>query len=107
MKLLLRRTLQLLVHASTLNETVMENKEQHHQQSPSGEAAEKELRIFLIGFMGCGKSYWGRQLAQKLELPFFDLDHAIEEGEERPITAIFEEEGEEHFRQLEKETLHL
>ena len=65
------------------------------------------MRIFLIGFMGCGKSYWGQQLAQKLELPFFDLDHTIEEGEARSITSIFEREGEEHFRQLEKEALHL
>ena len=32
------------------------------------DAAEKELRIFLVGFMGTGKSYWGRRLAQKLEI---------------------------------------
>ncbi len=57
--------------------------------------------------MGCGKTYWGRQLAQKLELPFFDLDHQIEEKEERTINQIFEAEGEEHFRLLEKEVLHL
>ena len=90
----------------------MENLEPTGHPAPTGagsynEAAEKELRIFLIGFMGCGKSYWGRQLAQKLELPFFDLDQVIEEGEERPIADIFEAEGEEHFRQLEKEALHL
>lgn len=88
----------------------MENLEHPNHQAPAGghgDAAEKELRIFLIGFMGCGKTYWGRQLAQKLELPFFDLDYQIEEKEERPISAIFETEGEEHFRQLEKEALHL
>lgn len=88
----------------------MDNLEQQ-SQSLSGrghaDTDEKDLRIFLIGFMGCGKTYWGRQLAQKLELPFFDLDHQIEEGEQRSITAIFEGEGEEHFRQLEKEALHL
>ena len=71
------------------------------------DTGEKELRIFLIGFMGCGKTYWGQKLAQKLELPFFDLDHQIEEGEERTINEIFEKEGEEHFRRLEKEALHL
>ena len=71
------------------------------------DTGEKELRIFLIGFMGCGKTYWGQKLAQKLELPFFDLDHQIEEGEEKTITKIFEGEGEEHFRRLEKEALHL
>ncbi len=41
--------------------------------------------VFLIGFMGCGKTYWGRQLAQKLQLPFFDLDEKIVEKEERSI----------------------
>lgn len=76
-------------------------------ESGGGDAAEKELRIFLIGFMGTGKSYWGRQLAQKLEVPFFDLDHQIEEGEGKSIKEIFETEGEEHFRRLEKEVLHL
>ena len=76
-------------------------------QKGGGDAAEKELRIFLIGFMGCGKTYWGRQLAQKLELPFFDLDHQIEEKEERSINEIFAAEGEEYFGRLEKEVLHL
>ncbi len=77
-----------------------------HNQS-GADTGEKELRIFLIGFMGCGKTYWGRKLAQKLEIPFFDLDHQIEEGEERTINEIFEGKGEEHFRRLEKEALHL
>ena len=76
-----------------------------HQDGAS--TGEKSLRIFLIGFMGCGKTYWGQKLSQKLELPFFDLDHQIAEGEEKSITDIFEEEGEEHFRRLEKEALHL
>lgn len=57
--------------------------------------------------MGCGKTYWGRQLGKQLQLPFFDLDTVIEEKEEKTITAIFEQEGEERFRLLEKEVLHL
>lgn len=65
------------------------------------------MRIFLIGFMGCGKTHWGKQLSQKLNLPFFDLDDVIEEQEGKSITAIFEEMGEEHFRLLEKDRLYL
>ncbi|RYZ46925.1 MAG: shikimate kinase, partial [Chitinophagaceae bacterium] len=37
------------------------------------------MKIFLIGFMGCGKTHWGRELSQKLQIPFFDLDSLIEE----------------------------
>jgi shikimate kinase len=65
------------------------------------------MRIFLIGFMGCGKTYWGRQLSQKLAVPFFDLDEKIFEQTGKSIPALFNEEGEEAFRRLEKESLHL
>lgn len=65
------------------------------------------MRIFLIGFMGCGKTHWGGQLSQKLQLPFFDLDHVIEEQEGRSITEIFADMGEEYFRMLEKDVLYL
>jgi shikimate kinase len=65
------------------------------------------MKIYLIGFMGCGKTHWGRLLSEKLQLPFFDLDDAIVEQEEKPVTAIFEEEGEEYFRLLEKDVLHM
>jgi shikimate kinase len=39
------------------------------------------MKIFLIGFMGSGKTHWGRQLSAKLQLPFFDLDTVIVEKE--------------------------
>src|ERR687886_1601662 len=65
------------------------------------------MKIFLLGFMGCGKTYWGRQLSEKLTLPFFDLDEKIVEKEEKSINQIFAEEGEEYFRLLEKDVLHL
>lgn len=65
------------------------------------------MKIFLIGFMGCGKTHWGRQLGQKLQIPFFDLDEKIVEQEGKPVADIFEQEGEEHFRMLEKEMLYL
>ena len=65
------------------------------------------MKIFLIGFMGCGKTHWGRQLGQKLQIPFFDLDEKIVEQEGRSVSDIFEEEGEEYFRMLEKEILYM
>lgn len=65
------------------------------------------MKIFLIGFMGCGKTHWGRRLSEKLKLPFFDLDEKIEEHEGRTVTQIFEAEEEEYFRLLEKDVLHL
>jgi shikimate kinase len=65
------------------------------------------MKIFLIGFMGCGKTHWGQALSKKLGLPFFDLDHQIEEKEEKSINTIFTEQGEEYFRMLEKEVLYL
>ena len=65
------------------------------------------MKIFLIGFMGCGKTYWGRQLSQKLQMPFFDLDEMIVEREGKQITEIFAELGEEYFRMLEKDVLYM
>jgi shikimate kinase len=65
------------------------------------------MKVFLLGFMGSGKTYWGRQLSQKLGIPFFDLDEQIVNAENKSINEIFEEKGEEHFRLLEKETLHI
>ena len=65
------------------------------------------MKIFLIGFMGCGKTHWGKILSQKLNVPFFDLDEKIVEHQGRSIGEIFELEGEEHFRLLEKDVLHL
>ena len=65
------------------------------------------MKIFLIGFMGCGKTHWGIELSHKLEIPFFDLDSVIEEKEEKDITSIFADMGEEYFRMLEKDVLYM
>ncbi|NOT52749.1 MAG: shikimate kinase [Chitinophagaceae bacterium] len=65
------------------------------------------MRIFLIGFMGSGKTHWGRLLSQKLSLPFFDLDEQVTTHAGKPIVEIFDTEGEEHFRLMEKEVLHI
>jgi len=58
--------------------------------------------IYLIGFMGTGKSTIGRQLADALKLRFLDSDECIEQSEGMSIPQIFERQGEAHFRALEK-----
>ncbi len=60
------------------------------------------LKIFLIGFMGSGKSYWGRIWAHKMKIRFFDLDTRIEKAFRMKITDIFERKGEDKFRELER-----
>lgn len=63
-------------------------------------------RIFLIGFMGSGKSFTGKQLSRLLEIPFIDLDDYIEEQAGKSIKQIFETEGEHAFRDRERRALH-
>jgi shikimate kinase len=63
------------------------------------------MKIFLIGFMGSGKTHWGKLLSAKLHLPFRDLDSVIVEREEKTVSEIFSEQGEEYFRYLEKDVL--
>ena len=63
------------------------------------------MRIFLIGFMGSGKTHWGKQLSERLKLPFFDLDTVITDYEKRSVPEIFAESGEEYFRVKEQEML--
>jgi shikimate kinase len=65
------------------------------------------MKIFLIGFMGSGKSHWGRLLSEKLGIRFFDLDEQVTEHAGRSIPEIFDREGEEQFRLMEKDVLHI
>jgi shikimate kinase len=60
------------------------------------------MKIYLIGFMGSGKTYWGGHLSQKLNIPFFDMDEQIVNSEGKTINEIFEKYGEEYFRLKEK-----
>lgn len=69
------------------------------------ELASPPKNIVLIGFMGCGKSTVGRELHQRLGYPLVDMDQVIEKRVRKPITAIFEEDGEEAFRDLETQLL--
>lgn len=60
------------------------------------------MLIFLVGFMGSGKSYTGRNLAPLLGVEHIDLDHYLEQKEDMSVKQIFEKKGEEHFRKLEQ-----
>lgn len=62
-------------------------------------------RIYLVGFMGSGKSSVGRLLARKLGWKFVDLDREIEHHEKQTIAEIFQASGESRFRELEREHL--
>ena len=61
--------------------------------------------IYLIGFMGTGKTVVGKLLAKKLGLEFIDLDDVIEEKEGIKISEIFKQKGEPYFRKVEKEVV--
>lgn len=60
--------------------------------------------LVLIGPMGAGKSRVGRRVARDLAVPFVDTDHRLE-AEYGPITEIFDREGEDYFRVLEREVV--
>ncbi len=64
-------------------------------------------KIFLIGMMGSGKSYWAEKLKKRFKVPCYDLDALIEMMEERTVSEIFEEGGEEAFRKIETQMLKL
>jgi shikimate kinase len=62
-------------------------------------------RIYIIGFMGCGKTTAGRKLAARLGWEFVDLDREAERIAGMKIPEIFESKGEEFFRRTEQEAL--
>lgn len=66
---------------------------------------QKADKIYIIGFMGSGKSTTGRRLADFLKWSFVDLDELIEKKAGMKIRDIFSEKGEEYFRLSEAETL--
>lgn len=63
------------------------------------------MKVFLIGFMGCGKSTMGKKLAKKMGYDFIDLDHEIEKETGAAIGDYFSAHGEAAFRALESKTL--
>lgn len=65
----------------------------------------RQKLIYLVGFMGTGKSSVGTLLAQQMGWPFVDLDTIIEAGQGATIREIFEHAGEPFFRQIEHAAL--
>lgn len=63
------------------------------------------MRIFLIGFMGCGKTTLAKKLSARLGYQLVDLDHEIEHNLGQSVASFFAEHGEDAFRKLESETL--
>ena len=61
--------------------------------------------IFLLGFMGSGKSTLGKRLAKKMSWEFLDMDKVLEEQEGMTVTQIFQEKGEAYFREAETQFL--
>jgi shikimate kinase len=75
-------------------------------QNPSLSAPPQLDRpVVLVGLMGVGKSTVGKRLAARLDLPFVDADHAIEEAADLSIAEIFEKFGEAHFRDGERRVI--
>ena len=62
-------------------------------------------KIFLIGMMGSGKSYWAKKMAKWNKCVGYDLDKLIEMNEEKTIAEIFNEDGEDYFRKAEAKIL--
>ena len=65
----------------------------------------KTDKIYLVGFMGAGKSTVARALAERLDWRAEDIDERIETRERRDIPSIFRQYGEPYFRALERESL--
>ena len=65
----------------------------------------KADKVYLVGFMGAGKTTVGRALAKRLDWRFEDIDERIERAEQRDIPAIFRQSGEAYFRALEHQAL--
>jgi shikimate kinase len=63
------------------------------------------MKIYLVGFMGAGKTTVGRELASRIGAPFFDLDELIEAAERKSIKTLFAEQGEAYFRKRERDML--
>ena len=59
------------------------------------------MKLVLIGYMGCGKSFLGKALAKKMQIPFIDLDEFIESETGKTISELFAEKGEIFFRKTE------
>jgi shikimate kinase len=89
--------------------TIMTFREAHHWCAGGERRVILKLKqtpgIYLVGFMGCGKSTVGSALADQLGWSFFDLDQEIEKAADQSVTEIFERDGEGAFRAKESAAL--
>jgi shikimate kinase len=63
------------------------------------------VKIFLVGYMGSGKSTLGKKISLKAKIPFYDLDQEVEKASGLTVTAFFEKFGETRFREEETKIL--
>lgn len=63
------------------------------------------MKIYVVGFMGAGKTTVGRELSVRVDVPFFDLDELIESAEGASVKDIFARQGEPYFRKRERDIL--
>jgi len=63
----------------------------------------EDVNLYLVGFMGTGKSTVGRVVAPRIGFRFLDSDHEIERAQGRTVAEIFAQEGEAGFRAMERE----
>jgi shikimate kinase len=75
------------------------------EHSSKYSSAKEANLFFLIGFMGSGKSHWGKIWSSVYHYSFFDLDDAVVAFEKEPISSIFEKKGEGYFRDSETSIL--
>ncbi|MEO6720030.1 MAG: shikimate kinase [Ferruginibacter sp.] len=71
----------------------------------SNSSANEGKNVFLVGFMGSGKTHWGRIWAANTRRSFIDLDEVIEKTAGKLIADIFETKGEDYFRKIEANAL--
>jgi len=81
-----------------IKSTILSEKFVHFKKS-------RNVKIFLIGYMCSGKTTLGKQIAERLGIPFIDLDKEIESTSGKTIVSIFQTDGEDGFREIEKTEL--
>ncbi len=63
------------------------------------------MRLYLVGYMGCGKSSIGRKIARRMDVAFVDTDATVEQAEQATVADIVDYAGEEYFRRCERKAL--